>query len=154
MFMKHATRKPSDLDWMREQILEFACGAHAFTLESDVRTQEGDWCAEFLVSFKKHTRQERLFCRAPAGGHHVRFWVVRELPPELWSAHQPTLLQTASDHDIGLTPISPQSDSATQRIQLSTRAWIPRFSQRIFGLTFSNLMDCKEAIDAACVEGE
>ncbi len=145
--MKNCSKNtPSDLSHIRQQIMEFTCGAHGFSVASDEFTTDGDWSAEFIVTFKRNPREERLFCRAPSGAHHVRFWVTSTVGADRWRADSQQMLDQASEFDISLTPL-PGDNPDKQVYRLSTRAWIPNFSQRIFGLTFSNLMDCKAALE-------
>ena len=58
-----------------------------------------------------------------------------------------TLCWAVSEFDIA---IHPQSNEEKDKIycHLTTRAWLPNFNQRIFGLTFSNLLNCKQAVFA------
>ena len=55
------------------------------------------------------------------------------------------ILREASVYDVAIYP-SHTPEGGKRCCRLSLRAWIPNFGQRIFGLTFSNLMDCKKAI--------
>ena len=54
--------------------------------------------------------------------------------------------RAASRYDIAVYVSLKGEKGGVRRCRLSSRAWIPNFSQRIFGLTFSNLVGCKEAI--------
>jgi len=47
-------RRPdkSDLEVIRDQILDFACTKHGFKLEKDDFLQEGDWDGVFIVKFR------------------------------------------------------------------------------------------------------
>ncbi len=133
------------LDWVREQIMTFACGAHAFGVERDDLQPDEAWEATFVVAFHGTDRKERLHCRAVAGEQHIRFWVDAPLIESDWKNRQDEILASASSFDVAVAPVrSPESQNGFA-LRFSTRAWIPRFSQRIFGLTFSNLMNCKAA---------
>ncbi len=50
--------------------------------------------------------------------------------------------------DVALCPVDELQDTDELRLRLLSRAWVPGFGQRIFGLTLSNLMDCKAAVRA------
>ncbi len=146
--MKDKTRENKQgLDWVREQIMTFACGAHAFGVELDEFESAKQWNATFVVNFRGSDREERLFCQAHEGQQHVRFWVDVTFDGDIWKNRLEDFLTTASKFDIAIGPAAGLNDSKVQLVRLSIRAWIPRFSQRIFGLTFSNLMECKAAID-------
>ena len=144
--MEHKSfRDVKDLDWVRDQILTFACGAHAFGLELDEYEQDAEWNAVFLVNFKGTDREERMYVRAVKGEQHIRFGVEVMFDEDKWRENMDEILDKASEFDVALCPIS--AGTGQKRLaRLTTRAWVPNFSQRIFGLTFSNLMDCKEAL--------
>ncbi len=146
--MKDKTQENKQgLDWVREQIMTFACGAHAFGLELDEFDSAKQWNAIFVVNFRGSEREERLFCRVQEGQQHLRFWVEFTIDADIWKSRLEDFLTTASRFDVAIGPPTSSNDGKVLLVRLSIRAWIPRFSQRIFGLTFSNLMECKAAID-------
>jgi hypothetical protein len=140
-------REVQGLETIREQIMTFACGAHAFGVELDEYDPSTAWHAVFVVHFRDSNREERLFCRATKGDQHVRFWVEATLDEAAWRNHLDEILIEASKFDVAVSSIRSLKDEQKRLVRLSTRAWVPNFSQRIFGLTFSNLMDCKAALD-------
>jgi hypothetical protein len=140
--MKRRTPDRSDLEAIRQQILEFACSKHDFAAIRDEFLESGDWSATFGVTFKDSTVEERLHCDAPIGEHHVRFMLELDIDREIWAREYEPILREVSRHDVTLEP----GTEAGERCRLTTRAWIPGFSQRIFGLTLSNLIDCKNAV--------
>ncbi len=135
----------SDLKNIRDLILEFACTIHDFTLEKDDFLPNGDWNSTFLITFKHKKQEDRLFCHAPIGEYFLRFGVQILLEKKIWERESDAILAVISKFDIA---IHPQSNEEKDKIccHLTTRAWIPNFNQRIFGLTFSNLLDCKQAV--------
>ena len=139
-------RKSTSLEKVREQIMTFACGAHDFGVELDEFDPDISWHAVFLVHFRGSGRQERLLCRAEKGEHHVRFWVEATVDEETWQDRLDGMLNETSRFDVALKSVRIQG-KGKRLVRLSTRAWMPNFSQRIFGLTFSNLMDCKAIFD-------
>ena len=135
----------SDLENIRDLILKFACTVHDFTLEKDDFLLNGDWNATFLVTFKHNNREDRLFCEAPLGEYFLRLGVGLVLEKEIWEREFHSILAVISKFDIAIHPkLNDEKDKTSCR--LTTRAWIPNFNQRIFGLTFSNLMDCKQTV--------
>ncbi len=148
----HTHSRPSGgaLASLREQILRFACGAHDFELERDDFEKDRDWSASFIVKWKSCPIQEQLFMKANAGEHHIRVWLEVELPRGVWKTDYEQILQKSATFDVALFPIDNEQQLDRQRLLLGARAWVPNFSQRIFGLTLSNLMDCKSAIDSMC----
>ena len=62
-------RRPdkSDLEAIRDQILDFACTKHDFKLEKDDFLPEGDWNGVFIVKFRDSSEEDRLYCEAPLG---------------------------------------------------------------------------------------
>jgi hypothetical protein len=135
----------SDLKNIRDLILEFACTIHDFTLEKDDFLPNGDWNSTFLITFKHNKQEDRLFCDAPFGEYFLRFGVHMVLEKKIWERESHAILAVISKFDIA---IHPQSNEEKDKIycHLTTRAWIPNFNQRIFGLTFSNLLDCKQTV--------
>ena len=67
------------------------------------------------------------------------------LEKKIWERESHAILAVISEFDIA---IHPQSNEEKDKIHchLTTRAWIPNFNQRIFGLTFSNLLNCKQTV--------
>ena len=63
----------SDLDAIRDQILDFACAKHDFKPETDEFLRNGDWRGVFIVKFRDNPEEERLYCEAPLGEHFIRF---------------------------------------------------------------------------------
>ena len=140
-------RRPgrSDLEVIRNQILDFACAKHDFKLESEDFPFDGNWNGVFLVKFKDSTEEERLYCEAPLGEHFVRFGLDLEVIEQVWQQEHENIFREASGYDVAIYPSHAQ-EGGKRHCRLSIRAWIPNFGQRIFGLTLSNLMDCKRAI--------
>ena len=136
----------SDLEAIRDQILDFACAKHDFKSETDEFFQNGDWRGVFIVKFRDNLEEERLYCEAPLGEHFMRFGMVIEIDEEVWQREYENILREAADYDVAVYPIPAGVDGSVRNCRLYSRAWIPNFSQRIFGLTLTNLMDCKEAI--------
>ena len=135
----------SDIKNIRDLILEFACTIHDFTLEKDDFLPNGDWNSTFLITFKHNKQEDRLFCEAPFGEYFLRFGVPMVLEKKIWERESLAILTVISKFDIA---IHPQSNEEKDKIyfQLTTRAWIANFNQRIFGLTFSNLLVCKQTV--------
>ena len=52
----------SDLEAIRNQILDFACVAHDFRAETDEFLQNGDWNGVFVVEFRDRPEEEWLHC--------------------------------------------------------------------------------------------
>lgn len=146
-------RKVQGLDTIKEQIMTFACGAHDFGVELNEYDPDTSWHAVFLVSFRGSNRQERLFCRVEQGDHHVRFWVEATIGEEVWRDRLDEILNETSMYDVAVCSVRTSQDAGERLVRLSTRAWIPNFSQRIFGLTFSNLMECKASLDESVCPG-
>lgn len=140
-------RKVHGLETIREQIMTFACSAHAFGVELDEFDPDDAWDSVFIVHFQGTGREERFFCRVVKGEQHIRFWVEATLDEAAWRNQLDEILLEASKFDIAVSPIGSVEDEQKRLVRLSTRAWVPNFSQRIFGLTFSNLMNCKAALD-------
>jgi hypothetical protein len=135
----------SDLENIRNLILEFACTVHDFTLEKDDFLPNGDWNSIFIVTFKHTKHEDRLFCKAPFGEYFIRFGVHIELEKEIWEKESDAILEVISKFDIAIhSHLNAEKDKID--CHLTTRAWIPNFNQRIFGLTFSNLLNCKQAV--------
>ncbi len=135
----------SDIKNIRDLILEFACTIHDFTLEKDDFLPNGDWNSTFLITFKHNKQEDRLFCEVPFGEYFLRFGVQLVLDKKIWERESLAILAVISEFDIA---IHPQSNKEKDEIyfHLTTRAWIPNFNQRIFGLTFSNLLNCKQTV--------
>ena len=140
-------RKPdrSDLEAIRSQILNFACAKHDFKLESEDFPFDGNWNGVFLVKFKDNSGEERLYCEVPLGEHFIRFGIDLEVDEKVWQQDHEDIFREASGYDVAIYPSLAQ-EGGKRLCRLSIRAWIPNFGQRIFGLTLSNLMDCKRAI--------
>ncbi|HHT9113817.1 MAG: hypothetical protein HZA47_05920 [Planctomycetes bacterium] len=140
-------RRPDrlDLEAIRNQILDFACTKHDFKLESEDFPFDGNWNSAFLVKFRDNSGEERLYCEAPLGEHFVRFGLDLEIDERAWLREHENIFREASGYDVAIYP-SLTKEGGKRHCRLSVRAWIPNFGQRIFGLTLSNLMDCKKAI--------
>ncbi|MBI2556929.1 MAG: hypothetical protein HYW13_05875 [Planctomycetes bacterium] len=140
-------RRPDrlDLESIRNQILDFACAKHDFKLESEDFPFDGNWNGVFLVKFKDNSGEERLYCEAPLGEHFIRFGLDLEVDEKVWQQEYENIFREASGYDVAIYP-SLAKEGGKRHCRLSIRAWIPNFGQRIFGLTISNLMDCKRAI--------
>ena len=136
----------SDLEAIRNQILDFACVAHDFRAETDEFLHNGDWNGVFVVEFRDHPEEERLHCEAPSGEHFVRFWLDIEVDAKIWEKELENILRVASRYDVAVYPAPVVGEEGKRLCRLYSRAWIPSFSQRIFGLTLSNLMECKSAV--------
>ena len=136
----------SDLEAIRNQILDFACVAHDFRAETDEFLHNGDWNGVFVVEFRDHPEEERLHCEAPSGEHFVRFWLDLEVDAEIWENERENILRAASRYDVAVDPAPAEGEGGKRLCRLHSRAWIHSFSQRIFGLTLSNLMECKSAV--------
>jgi hypothetical protein len=69
-----------------------------------------------------------------------------EVNGEIWKNEYEKILQEASAYDVAVCPIPTEGEESKRHCRLYLRAWIPNFSQRIFGLTLTNLLDCKKAV--------
>ncbi|OOP55284.1 MAG: hypothetical protein AYP45_15570 [Candidatus Brocadia carolinensis] len=140
-------RRPdrADIEAVRNQILDFACAKHDFKLESEEFPFDGNWNGVFLVKFRDNFEEDKLYSEVPLGEHFIRFGLDLEVDEEVWRKSHEDILREASGYDVAIYP-SHAPDEGKRRCRLSIRAWVPNFGQRIFGLTFSNLMDCKKAI--------
>jgi len=141
-------RRPdkSDLEAIRDQILDFACTKHDFKLEKDDFLPEGDWNGVFFVKFRDSSEEDRLYCEAPLGENFFRFGLDLPFDEKTWEREYENIFRVVSGYDVALY-LSPTGGEEDKRhCRLCSRAWIPNFSQRIFGLTLSNLMDCKDAV--------
>ena len=140
-------RRPDrlDLEAIRNQILDFACAKHDFKLESEDFPFDGNWNGVFLVKFRDNPEADRLYCEAPLGEHFIRFGLDLEIDERAWQREHENIFREASGYDVAIYP-SLTKEGGKRHCRLSIRAWIPNFGQRIFGLTLSNLMDCKKAI--------
>jgi len=141
-------RRPdkSDLEAIRDQILDFACTKHDFKLEKDDFLPEGDWNGVFIVKFSDSSEEDRLHCEAPLGENFFRFGLDLVFDEKIWEREYENIFREVSGYDVALY-LSPAGGVEGKRhCRLYSRAWIPNFSQRIFGLTLSNLMDCKDAV--------
>lgn len=145
-------RRPdrSDLEAVRIQILDFACTKHDFQLESEDFPFDGNWNGVFLVKFRDNPAEDRLYCEAPLGEHFIRFGLDLEIDEKAWQQTHEEVIREASGYDVAIYP-SHTPENGKRRCRLSLRAWVPNFGQRIFGLTFSNLIDCKKAIQSMLV---
>ena len=141
-------RRPdkSDLEAIRDQILDFACTKHDFKLEKDDFLPEGDWNGVFIVKFRDSSEEDRLYCEAPLGENFFRFGLDLVFDEKVWEREYENIFREVAEYDVALY-LSPAGGEEDKRhCRLCSRAWIPNFSQRIFGLTLSNLMDCKAAV--------
>lgn len=148
-------RRPDrqDLEAMRNQILDFACARHDFKLESEDFPFDGNWNGVFLIKFKDNPEEDRLHCDAPLGEHFIRFGLDLEVGEQIWQRMHEDICREASGYDVAIYPSHASEGGGKRHCRLSIRAWIPNFGQRIFGLTISNLMDCKKAIVSMLVKG-
>ncbi len=82
-------RKPdkSDLEAIRDQILDFACTKHDFKLEADVFLPEGDWNGIFIVKFRDNSNEDRLYCEAPLGENFFRFGLDLVFDEKVWDGN-------------------------------------------------------------------
>jgi len=141
-------RRPdkSDLEAIRDQILDFACTKHDFKLEKDDFLPEGDWNGEFIVKFRDSSEEDRLYCEAPLGENFFRFGLDLVFEEKVWEKEYENIFREVAGYDVALY-LSPAGGEEDKRhCRLYSRAWIPNFNQRIFGLTLSSLMDCKAAV--------
>ncbi|KXK25200.1 MAG: hypothetical protein UZ01_03577 [Candidatus Brocadia sinica] len=140
-------RKPdrSDLEAIRDQILDFACAKHDFKLESEDFPFDGNWNGVFLIKFRDNPEEDRLYCEAPLGEHFIRFGLDLEVDEQVWKREYEDICRESSGYDVAIYPSHEPADGK-RHCRLSLRAWVPNFGQRIFGLTLSNLTDCKKAI--------
>ncbi|RLC01114.1 MAG: hypothetical protein DRH90_16915 [Deltaproteobacteria bacterium] len=136
----------SDLEAIRNQILDFACVAHDFRAETDEFLHNGDWNGVFVVDFRNHSEEERLYCSAPSGEHFIRFWLVIDIDSKVWQKEHEKFLRVASRYDVAIDPVPVKKEGDKRLCRLYSRVWVPGFSQRVFGLTLSNLMECKSAM--------
>ena len=141
-------RRPdkSDLEAIRDQILDFACTKHDFKLEADVFLPEGDWNGIFIVKFRDNSNEDRLYCEAPLGENFFRFGLDLVFDEKVWERKYENILREVSGYDVAIYLSPDKGEEGKRHCRLYSRAWIPNFSQRIFGLTLSNLMDCKDAV--------
>ena len=150
-------RRPdkSDLEVIRDQILDFACTKHDFKLEKDDFLPEGDWNGVFIVKFRDSSEEDRLYCEAPLGENFFRFGLDLVFDEKVWEREYENISREVAGYDVALylssAGGSPRrllsgEEEGKRHCRLYSRAWIPNFSQRIFGLTLSNLMDCKAAV--------
>ena len=141
-------RRPdkSDLEAIRDQILDFACTKHDFKLEADDFLPEGDWNGVFIVKFKDNPKEDRLYCEAPLGENFFRFGLDLVFDEKAWERKYENILREVSGYDVAIYLSPDKGEEGKRHCRLYSRAWIPNFSQRIFGLTLSNLMDCKDAV--------
>lgn len=147
-------KKPDrlDLEVIRNQILDFACAKHDFKLESEHFPFDGNWNGVFLVKFKDNPEEDKLYCEAPLGEHFIRFGLDLEIDEQVWQQEHEDVCREASGYDVAIYP-SHAPEGGKRHCRLSIRSWIPNFGQRIFGLTLSNLMDCKKALFAMLSKG-
>lgn len=147
-------RRPdrSDLEAIRNQILDFACAKHDFKLESEDFPFDGNWNGVFRMKCKDNPEEERLYCEAPLGEHFIRFGLDLEIDEHVWQREREDICRETSGYDVAIYP-SHEAEGGKRRCRLSARAWTPNFGQRIFGLTLSNLMDCKKAVISMLEKG-
>ncbi len=140
-------RRPdrTDLEAIRNQILDFACARHDFKLESESFPVDGNWNGVFLVRFRDNPAEDRLYCESPLGEHFIRFGLDLAVDEQVWLREYENISRKASGYDVAIYPSLTNKDGR-RHCRLSIRAWTPNFGQRIFGLTLSNLIDCKTAI--------
>ncbi len=141
-------RRPgkSDLEAIRDQILDFVCTKHDFKLEKDDFLPEGDWNGVFIVKFRDSSEEDRLYCEAPLGENFFRFGLDLVFDEKVWEKEYENIFREVAGYDVALY-LSPAGGEEDKRhCRLYSRAWIPNFNQRIFGLTLSSLMDCKAAV--------
>ena len=136
----------SDLEAIRDQILDFACAKHDFKPETDEFLQNGDWKGVFIVKFRDDPEEERLYCESPLGEHFMRFRMDIEVVEKVWQREYENIFREAAKYDVAVYPIQAGGEGSKRHCHLYSRVWVPNFSQRIFGLTLTNLMDCKEAV--------
>ncbi len=141
-------RRPdkSDLEAIRDQILDFACAKHDFKLETDDFLPEGDWKGVFIVKFRDNSKEDRLYCEAPLGEHFLRFGLDLVFDEKIWEREYENIFREVSGYDVAIYLCPAKREEGKRNCRLYSRAWVPNFSQRIFGLTLSNLMDCKDAV--------
>ncbi len=141
-------RRPdkSDLEAIRDQILDFACTKHDFKLETDDFLPEGDWNGVFIVKFRDNPEEDRLYCEAPLGKHFLRFRLDLTFEDKIWEREYENIFREVSGYDVAIYLNRAKGEGRKRHCRLYSRAWIPNFSQRIFGLTLSNLMDCKDSV--------
>ena len=141
-------RRPdkSDLEAIRDQILDFACTKHDFKLEKDDFLPEGDWNGVFIVKFRDSSEEDRLHCEAPLGENFFRFGLDLVFDEKVWEREYENIFREVAGYDVALYLSPAGGEEGKRHGRLYSRAWIPNFSQRIFGLTLSNLMDCKAAV--------
>ena len=135
-----------EVEAIRDQLLDFACAKHDFKLETEEYLPEGDWNGIFIVKFRDNPEEDRLYCSAPSGEQFITFGLDLTVGEKVWQREHENIFREASAYDVAVYPSPPREADKKRHCRLSTRAWVPNFGQRIFGLTFSNLMDCKEAI--------
>ncbi len=136
----------SDLEAIRDQILDIACAKHDFKPKADNFLQNGDWRGVFIVKFRDNPEEELLYCEAPLGEHFIRFGMDIEVDREFWQEGYEDILRVAAKYDASVYPVPVVEEGCKRQCCLYSRAWVPNFSQRIFGLTLTNLMNCKEAV--------
>ncbi len=135
-----------DLEAIRDQILDFACAKHDFKSEKDEFLQNGDWRGVFIVKFRDNPEEERLYCEAPLAEHFMRFGMDIEIDGEVWQREYENIIREAAKYDAAVYPFLEGGEGSKRHCRFYSRAWVPNFSQRIFGLTLSNLIDCKDAV--------
>ena len=138
-------RRPdkSDLEAIRDQILDFACAKHDFKLETDDFLPEGDWNGVFIVKFRDNPEEDRLYCEAPLGKHFLRFRLDLTFEDKIWEREYENIFREVSGYDVAIYLNPEKGEGRKRHCRLYSRAWIPNFSQRIFGLTLSNLKSIK-----------
>jgi len=136
----------TDLEAIRDQILDFACAKHDFKPETDEFLQNGDWKGVFIVKFRDNPEEELLYCEAPLAEHFMRFGMDIEFDGEVWQREHENIFREAAKYDVAVYPFPAGGGESKQHCRLYSRAWVPNFSQRIFGLTLTNLMDFKESV--------
>ena len=136
----------SDIDAIRAQIMDFACSKHDFKLETENFLPEGSWKGIFVVTFRNNSKKDRLYCEAPLGEQFLRFGLELTIDKKIWDSEYENILEKVSGYDVAISLRPTKGEESKRHCSLYSRAWIPNFNQRIFGLTLSNLIDCKAAV--------
>ncbi len=97
-------RRPdkSDLEAIRDQILDFACTKHDFKLEKDEFLPEGDWNGVFNVKFRDSPEEDRLHCEAPLGESFFRFGLDLVFDEKIWEREHENISREVAGYDVAL----------------------------------------------------
>ncbi len=97
-------RRPdkSDLEAIRDQILDFACTKHDFKLEKDDFLPEGDWNGVFIVKFRDSSEEDRLHCEAPLGENFFRFGLDLTFDENIWGREYENIIGVVSVYDVAI----------------------------------------------------